>query len=180
MCTPPWNCASPCSSCCSTRASSPRRWWGRRRPSRSARLGKIRKLISHNFHWEVIRCFPIKWLIRLVGSVALSSLSKVSKKVFLFFFYFFKASRGALRNHSPSAPTSPSSGKPLPFFDFRRGMGMDFGLQSDRKLLGRHRDWNPGPPAWESGVLAITLRGPPQTQLYFNTDFLKKREILKF
>ncbi len=35
----------------------------------------------------------------------------------------------ALRNHSPSAPTSPSSGKPLPFFDFRRGMGMDLGSQ---------------------------------------------------
>ncbi len=34
--------------------------------------------------------------------------------VFAFFFLF--ASRGALRNHSPSAPTSPCSGKPLPFF----------------------------------------------------------------
>ncbi len=78
-----------------------------------------------------------------------------------FFFFFFFASRGALRNHSPSAPTSPSSGKPLPFFDFRRGKGMD-GLQTGRKLVGRHRDLNPGPPAWESGVLAITLRGPPQ------------------
>ncbi len=39
--------------------------------------------------------------------------------------HFFFASRGTLRNHSPSAPTLPSSGKPLPFFDFRRGMGMD-------------------------------------------------------
>ncbi len=40
----------------------------------------------------------------------------------------------------------PSSGKPLPFFDFRRGMGMD-GLQTGQKLVGRHRDLNPGPPA---------------------------------
>ncbi len=40
---------------------------------------------------------------------------------------FFFVSRGALRNHSPSAPTLPSSGKPLPFFDFRRGVGMDLG-----------------------------------------------------
>ncbi len=39
--------------------------------------------------------------------------------------FFVFASRGALRNHSPSAPTSPFSGKPLPFLDFRRGMGMD-------------------------------------------------------
>ncbi len=56
------------------------------------------------------------------------------------------ASRGALRNHSPSAPISPSSGKPLPFLDFRLGMGMD-GLQTGRKLVGRHWDLNPGPPA---------------------------------
>ena len=72
--------------------------------------------------------------------------------------FIFFASRGALRNHSPLAPTSPSSGKPLPFIDFWRGMGMD-GLQTGRKLVGRHRDLNPGPPACESGVLAVTLRG---------------------
>ena len=36
---------------------------------------------------------------------------------------FFVASRGALRNHSPSAPTSPSSGKPLPFFDLGGVLG---------------------------------------------------------
>ncbi len=35
---------------------------------------------------------------------------------------FFSASSGALRNHSPLAPTLPSSGKPLPL-DFRRVWG---------------------------------------------------------
>ncbi len=34
------------------------------------------------------------------------------------------------------------------FATWRRGMGV-FGLQT---LVGRHRDLNPGPPAWESGV----------------------------
>ena len=38
-------------------------------------------------------------------------------------------------------------------------MGMD-GLQTGRKLVGKHRDLNPGPPACESGVVTITLRGP--------------------
>ncbi len=51
-------------------------------------------------------------------------------------------------------------GRPCHYFDFRRGMGMDR-LQTGRKLVGRHRDLNPGPSAWESGVLAVVLRGPP-------------------
>ncbi len=96
--------------------------------------------------------------------------SKTPAKLHIYFFLCFFASRGALRNHSPSAPTSPCSGKPLPFFDFRRGMGMDFGLQTGRKLVGRHRDLNPGPPAWESGVLAITLRGPPPNFSWYCYD----------
>ncbi len=51
----------------------------------------------------------------------------------------FFASRGALRNHSPSALTLPSSGKPLPFFDFRRGMGMDLGSKLAESLWGSTR-----------------------------------------
>ncbi len=39
------------------------------------------------------------------------------------------------------------------------------------KLVGRHRDLNPGPPACESGVLAITLRGPPR-YIKFKNIFL--------
>ncbi len=38
----------------------------------------------------------------------------------------FFSSRGALRNHSPSAPTLPSSGKPLPFFDLSKMFGAPF------------------------------------------------------
>ncbi len=89
----------------------------------------------------------------------------------------FFPSRGALRNHSPSVPTSPSSGKPLPFFDFRRGMRMD-GLQTGRKMVGRHRDLNPGPPAWESGVLAVTLRGRPSYYSRGIHSFFKKTRLV--
>ncbi len=59
---------------------------------------------------------------------------------------FFFASHGALWNQSPSAPTSPSSGKPLPFFDFRQGMGMDLGS----KLA---ESWWGGTPSYFDNVL---------------------------
>ncbi len=39
-----------------------------------------------------------------------------------------------------------------------------FGLQT---LVGKHRDLNPRPPACESGVVAIALRGPPQILALF-------------
>ncbi len=55
----------------------------------------------------------------------------------------FFASRGALRNHSPSAQTSPSSGKPLPLFDFRRGMGMDLGSKLAESWWGCTDIWTP-------------------------------------
>ncbi len=53
------------------------------------------------------------------------------------------ASRGALRNNSPSAPTLPFSGKPLPFFDFRRGMGMDLGPKLAESWWGGTGIWTP-------------------------------------
>ena len=51
-------------------------------------------------------------------------------------FFIFFASRGARRSHSPSAPTSPSSGKPLPFLDFRRGMGIRARNSTEIEPLG--------------------------------------------
>ena len=50
------------------------------------------------------------------------------------------------------------------------------GLLTGWKLVGRHRDLNPGRPPWESGVLAVTLRGPPWPHWYFWLQiFLKTR-----
>ena len=57
-----------------------------------------------------------------------------------------------------------------------------FGLQT---LVGRHRDSNPGPPACESGVVAITLRGPPlpmwhMIEYYHSVfDFSRYQTVLK-
>ena len=42
----------------------------------------------------------------------------------------------------------------------RPGGGL-WGVLGLQTLVGRHWDSNPGPPACESGVIAITLRGPP-------------------
>ncbi len=41
-------------------------------------------------------------------------------------------------------------------------------------LVGRHRDLNPGPPACESGIVAITPRGPPPKQFPTVTYFKDK------
>ncbi len=46
-----------------------------------------------------------------------------------------------------------------------------FGLQT---LVGGHRDLNPGPPACESGVIAITLRGAAPSPLLWNIFLGKK------
>ena len=37
-------------------------------------------------------------------------------------------------------------------------------------LVGRQRDLNPGPPACESGVVAITLRGPPLIRIFISKE----------
>ena len=45
------------------------------------------------------------------------------------------------------------------------------------KLVGRHRDLNPGPPACESGVVTITLRGPPPPSNLFTLIFCRIRSL---
>ncbi len=52
-----------------------------------------------------------------------------------------------------SWPSLHDAGKSLP---------LEFMQKVGRKLVGRHRELNPGPPSCQSGVVAITLRGPPQ------------------
>ncbi len=42
-----------------------------------------------------------------------------------------------------------------------------YGLQT---LVGQHRDSNPRPPACESGVVDITLRGPPLISKLFAVE----------
>ena len=51
-----------------------------------------------------------------------------------------------------------------------------FGFQT---LVGRHRDSNPGPPACKSGVIAITLRGPPLVGIK-NVSGIFLKKALKF
>ncbi len=74
--------------------------------------------------------------------------------------YFFCVIPDArpLAHTIPHGPFQGGGGDPWRIFATRRrGMGV-FGLQT---LAGRHRDLNFGPPACESGVVAITLRGQP-------------------
>ncbi len=108
-------------------------------------------------HWEVPRFFPKKYkkkiniyfsrwpLTDLAPLGPLKKYTNFPQKFYLKLerFGFFFGSRGALRNHSPSAPTSPSSGKPLPFFDFRRGMGMDFWAPNWPKVGGSAAGFEP-------------------------------------
>ena len=55
-------------------------------------------------------------------------------------------------------------------------------LYAPNLLVGRHRDSNAGPHACESGVVAITLRGPPPcvTVLALLLYCLKRNKILLF
>ncbi len=83
------------------------------------------------------------------------------KKNYLSYFYtyyFFFVIPGAW----PLAYTIPRG----PFWgggtldtSLRPGGGV-WGCLGSKLLMGRHRDWNPGPPACESGVVAFTLGGP--------------------
>ncbi len=94
------------------------------------------------------------------AQIPLASLPVRWEKIFILFLHllFFFVIPGAW----PLAYTIPHG----PFWgggtldtSLRRRGGV-WGCLGSKLLMGRHRDWNPGPPAGKSGVIAITLRGP--------------------
>ncbi len=79
-------------------------------------------------------------------------------------FIYFLSSRvlGLRRTPSHMAPFG-GEGPLTHLCDLEAGYG---GVWAPNFLVGRHRDLNPRPPACKSGVVAITLRGPPRNFLY--------------
>ncbi len=65
-------------------------------------------------------------------------------EIYIFVFFFFPWGSPEPQSFGPNFAFFREALAIL--FDFRRGMGMDFGLQTDQKLVGRQRDLNPGPP----------------------------------
>ncbi len=122
-----------------------------------------------NFHCNFHPWFHVRnrtaWLMCVCLCVMSVGVRCEADKVFshalLYFILFFFCFPWGSPEPQSFGPNIAFFREALAILWLWRGMGMDFGLQTGGKLVGRHRELNLGPPAWESGVLAIALQGPP-------------------